>query len=197
MSEEKFCKNCGKQISENFKLCPYCGEKIEEEILEISCPSCGKTIKSDFKVCPYCGNNRSNERESYNNYNTENRANYNSNNYEVSPKSGIACSILCLFLGGFGVHRFYAGRIISAVILLLITVINIILCIIMMALSSWDVGIFNIPFFNIDIINQDSILGLFINFIQLFIIIWTRIDIVLIILGKFKDSKGRYIKLNN
>ena len=197
MSEEKFCKNCGKQISENFKLCPYCGEKIEEEILEISCPSCGKTIKSDFKVCPYCGNNRSNERESYNNYNTENRANYNSNNYEVSPKSGIACSILCLFLGGFGVHRFYAGRIISAAILLLITVINIILCIIMMALSSWDVGIFNIPFFNIDIINQDSILGLFINFIQLFIIIWTRIDIVLIILGKFKDSKGRYIKLNN
>ena len=194
MSENKFCKHCGKQISEDFKICPYCGEKVEDDILEIVCQSCGKTINSDFKVCPYCGNNPNNKRE---NYNTENRINHYSNNSEVSPKSGIACSILCLFLGGFGVHRFYAGRIISAVILLLITVINIILAIIMAVLSSGDVDIFSIPFFNIGFVNQNSVLGFFTNFIQVFIIIWTRIDIVLIILGKFKDSKGRYIKIKN
>lgn len=191
MSEEKFCKHCGKQISEDFKLCPYCGEKVEEEILEISCQFCGKTIKSDFKVCPYCGNNPNHKRE---NYNTENRANYYSNNYEVSSKSGIACSILCLFLGGFGVHRFYAGRIISAVILLLLTSIGIVLSIINIVYNYNGINIF---FDNI----FDSVLFLFVTFIGLFIsistVIWTKIDIVLIILGKFKDSKGRYIKIKN
>ena len=32
MSEEKTCKNCGKQINEKFKLCPYCGANNEEEL---------------------------------------------------------------------------------------------------------------------------------------------------------------------
>ena len=157
--------------------------------MEISCLSCGKTIKSDFKVCPYCGNNPNHKRE---NYNTENRANYYSNNSEVSPKSGIACSILCLFLGGFGVHRFYAGRIISAVILLLLTSIGIVLSIINIVYN----GI-NIFFDNI----FDSVLFSFVTFTGLFIsistVIWTKIDIVLIVLGKFKDSKGKFIKINN
>lgn len=186
MGEEKFCKSCGKQISKDFKVCPYCGEKVEEEILEIYCPSCGKSIKSDFKVCPYCGNNPNNKRE---NYNTENRINYSPNNYEISPKSGIACSILCLFLGGFGVHRFYVGRIISAVIFLLLTSISIVLAIIILILSLNNGDIFA------DIFN--SVLNLFVTLIGLLILIWTRIDVILIILGKFKDSKGRYIKINN
>lgn len=32
-------------------------------------------------------------------------------NIQVSPKSKIAALLLCLFLGGFGVHRFYVGKI--------------------------------------------------------------------------------------
>lgn len=30
MSEEKICKTCGKPISEEFKVCPYCGYKDME-----------------------------------------------------------------------------------------------------------------------------------------------------------------------
>ena len=30
MSEEKICKSCGKSISEEFKVCPYCGNKDME-----------------------------------------------------------------------------------------------------------------------------------------------------------------------
>lgn len=225
MSEEKFCKKCGKQISEDFKLCPYCGEKVEEEILEISCPSCGKTIKSDFKVCPYCGNNpnykkensaimeetnlntnqsdnplickfcgklkksefqicpycgnnSSNERESYNNYNMENRANYNSNNYEVSPKSGIACLLLWLFLGELGVHRFYAGKTNSGIIMLILFFVSIIF-----------------------IVYANASYSAFAGFIAIVtaitLTVWWIIDLVSILRGKFQDSKGRYIKLNN
>ena len=191
MSENKFCKYCGKQLSEDFKLCPYCGEKVEEEILEIPCPSCGKTIKSDFKICPYCGNNYNNKKENYNNYNTENRTNYNSNNYrenyntenkkinysnssKVSPKSGITCLLLSIFLPPF--HRFYAGKTDSAVSMLLYYIYFYV------SLISGARGRFS------------TVLFVFVSIILPIVYI---IDLVTILRGKFQDSKGRYIKLNN
>ena len=30
---EKICKSCGKQINNDFNVCPYCGAKVEENIL--------------------------------------------------------------------------------------------------------------------------------------------------------------------
>ena len=229
MSEEKICKNCGKQISEDFKLCPYCGEKVEEKILEIPCRFCGKTIKSDFKVCPYCGNNLNSKKENYleetnlntnqsdnplicqfcgklkksefqicpycgnnpnykkenynnynnhnndyNNHNTENRANYNSNNYEVSSKSGIICLLLSIFLPPF--HRFYAGKIDSAISLLIFYIYF------YFSLISGIDGKFSTVLF---------------VFVSIILPICWIIDLVSILRGKFKDSKGRYIKLSN
>jgi len=44
------CPKCGMEISENFKICPYCGYK-----LKLMCPSCGREVSPDFKLCPYCG----------------------------------------------------------------------------------------------------------------------------------------------
>lgn len=83
MSEEKICKNCGKQISEDLKICPYCGEKVERE-----------------------------------NYDTEN----GTNNYEVSPKNGMVCLLLLLFLGGFGVHKFYVRRTLGGIVMLILNI---------------------------------------------------------------------------
>ncbi len=40
-------------------------------------------------------------------------------NYNVSPKSKVATLLFCFFLGIFGVHRFYVGRNISAIFMLL------------------------------------------------------------------------------
>ena len=221
MSENKFCKSCGKQISEDFKLCPYCGEKVEEEILEISCPSCGKTIKSDFKVCPYCGNNNNSKkensitieetnlntnqsdnplickfcgklkksefqicpycgnnsnlkRENYNNYNTENKENNYSNSNEVSPKSGIVCLLLSIFLPPF--HRFYVGETELSIFMLLCYIYFYV------SLISGVDGKFS------------SILFVFVSIILPVAYI---IDLVSILRGKFKDSKGRYIKIRN
>ena len=208
MNENKFCKNCGKQISADFKLCPYCGEKVEEDIVEIQCQSCGKTIKSDFKVCPYCGNNPNNKKENHNNYdmenrenyysnnsnnyresyndyssdNTESRRNYYSSNYEISPKSGVVCLILLIFLYPF--HRFYAGKIGSGIVMLILGIIFIISIGILSELSYYDeVG--------------TAFAGgiMFITAIILFVC--GIIDLVSILRGKFKDSRGRYIKLKN
>ena len=177
MSVKKFCKRCGKQISKDFKLCPYCGEKVEEEILEIPCQFCGKTIKSDFKVCPYCENNLNSKKENYNDYNnhnTENRAVSYSNDYEVSPKSGIICLLLSIFLPPF--HRFYAGKIDSAISLLIFYIYF------YFSLISGIDGKFSTVLF---------------VFVSIILPICWIIDLVSILRGKFKDSKGRYIKLSN
>jgi len=44
------CPACGKEISNEFSVCPYCAT-----VLKPKCPSCGKEVTHDFKNCPYCG----------------------------------------------------------------------------------------------------------------------------------------------
>lgn len=34
MSEEKICKECGKELKEDYKFCPYCETKVEKETLK-------------------------------------------------------------------------------------------------------------------------------------------------------------------
>jgi hypothetical protein len=46
------CPRCGKDISGEFVVCPYCGLALKAR-----CPSCGKPLKEDFAVCPSCGQN--------------------------------------------------------------------------------------------------------------------------------------------
>lgn len=60
------------------------------------CKSCGKPIENDFEVCPYCGAK------------TDNKI--------ISEKSGLACLLLLLFLGWLGAHRFYVGKIGTAIL---------------------------------------------------------------------------------
>ncbi len=48
--EESLCKKCGRKVSEDFALCPFCRYP-----LKVECPECGKRVNSKFKSCPYCG----------------------------------------------------------------------------------------------------------------------------------------------
>jgi len=48
------CPQCHKEISKNFKLCPYCRLDLKSRTGLSTCPSCGKKISSRFKLCPYC-----------------------------------------------------------------------------------------------------------------------------------------------
>lgn len=147
MSEEKICKNCGKQISEDLKICPYCGEKVERE-----------------------------------NYDTEN----GTNNYEVSPKNGMVCLLLLLFLGGFGAHRFYAGKIGSGFIRIILSLFTIFIIFVVSVLSSLSY--------------YDEVGTILAGLIMFFILaitltVWWIIDLISILRGKFKDSEGKYIKI--
>jgi len=49
-SDEQTCKKCGRKVSPDFSLCPFC-----RHALKIECPECGKKVDRKFKLCPYCG----------------------------------------------------------------------------------------------------------------------------------------------
>jgi TM2 domain-containing membrane protein YozV len=36
----------------------------------------------------------------------------------ISDKNGIVCLLLCFFLGGLGVHRFYAGKVGTGILMI-------------------------------------------------------------------------------
>lgn len=113
------------------------------------CSSCGKPIKIKAELCPYCGV----------------RQNQNSN--EKSVKSWGTSLLLCIFLGMLGIHRFYAGKIISAIVILITTLFIYII----------------IPIITFGI-------GIIFWFIPPLI---ELIDIIIIVTGNFKDSQGKYI----
>ncbi len=86
---KKFCKHCGQQIDQDCIVCPICGKQVED-------------LKSSQQ--PVVINNT--------NTNTvdvkmENRG---------KEKNKWVAFVLCLFLGVFGAHKFYEGKILMGVI---------------------------------------------------------------------------------
>jgi RNA polymerase subunit RPABC4/transcription elongation factor Spt4 len=47
---EQECGNCGRKISPDFSVCPFC-----RYMLKVECPECGKEVDRKFRLCPYCG----------------------------------------------------------------------------------------------------------------------------------------------
>lgn len=75
------------------------------------CSKCGAQIDDAAVICPRCGCATQNYRPS--------TSYSNARQGEVSPKSRLAALLFCIFLGWFGVHRFYAGKIGTGVLWLL------------------------------------------------------------------------------
>lgn len=67
------------------------------------CKNCGKEIDDKAVICVHCG------------VPTENST------YTSSNKNLVTAILLCLFLGGFGAHRFYTGHIGTAILQLILT----------------------------------------------------------------------------
>lgn len=85
----KFCKNCGKKISEAAVVCPLCGAQVE-------------TLKQDPASQPNIV---------INNNNANNNVNTVVGGVGGTLKNKWVAFLLCLFLGGFGAHKFYEGKI--------------------------------------------------------------------------------------
>ncbi|WP_267904187.1 NINE protein [Aurantiacibacter sediminis] len=64
------------------------------------CVGCGKKLHISARACPECGASQG-------------------ASGQVGEKSRVAAAILALFLGGFGVHKFYLGRVAAGILYLL------------------------------------------------------------------------------
>lgn len=90
----KFCKHCGQVIPEDAVICTHCGRQVEE--LRSAAPAAAAQ--------PIIINNSNNN----------NNVNNNVNNNAVhagKPKNKWVALLLCFFLGEFGIHRFYEGKV--------------------------------------------------------------------------------------
>jgi TM2 domain-containing membrane protein YozV len=83
-----FCRNCGNEMDPRAVVCVKCGLPAGQGLNY--CPNCGQPTPPDAAICGSCG-------------------------VPFAPmpmpvgKSKVAAGLLGIFLGGFGIHRFYLG----------------------------------------------------------------------------------------
>lgn len=91
------------------------------------CSTCGKEIVDSAVICPSCGSPTKNFNQINNQQpqqiiiNQSQGVNQTSGGSAIDPPHTVNKStyiLLALFLGGFGVHRFYAGRTLSGILFL-------------------------------------------------------------------------------
>ena len=83
----------------------------------------------------------------------------------VSDKSKVAAALLCFFLGGLGIHRFYLGQVGSGVVMLILSVVG------------W------------------LTVGFIIGFIPLGVVgIWWIIDFIRVLCNSLVDRDGRRLR---
>ena len=74
------------------------------------CKKCGQELGEDVRVCPICKAGQEGVRD---NQTVINRANVGEhkkcNSYPYTPRSRVTAGLLQIFLGGFGIGRFYLG----------------------------------------------------------------------------------------
>lgn len=85
----KFCKHCGSKIPSAAVICTHCGCQVEE-------------IKQTEQPSIVINNA---------NTNTNSNTNVNAAMFGVRAMNKWVAFLLCLFLGCFGAHKFYEGKI--------------------------------------------------------------------------------------
>ena len=112
MESVNHCPNCGAAVDVNSSVCPNCGQEL---VKRKYCPHCGERIDADCIVCPKCGK-QAGEMPQDKQINIINNNSASASAHSEAGIRGRLCNkwvsfFLCLFLGYFGAHKFYEGRI--------------------------------------------------------------------------------------
>ena len=124
----KYCRHCGARLGGGTKFCTNCGQPVPAEATPAAryCRSCGRQLSASADYCPICGQStrpQAAHAPTYyppaqqpnviiNNVNTVNAVNGREKNKWVA-------FLLCLFLGYFGAHKFYEGKVGMGILYLL------------------------------------------------------------------------------
>jgi TM2 domain-containing membrane protein YozV len=143
-----YCRNCGKELTGTPEICMSCGAR--PSAANAYCPACGSATNAMAVVCIKCGAGLEAKRTTVSG--------------NVSKKSRLVLVILSFFLGELGIHRFYAGKIGTGVVMLVLTIIG-----------------------------YATIIFIF-GFIPLAVVwIWNLVDFIMAVVGHFKDKEGKLI----
>ncbi len=85
-----FCKNCGEALNENQAICVKCGVKVGQG--NAYCANCGKPIDPKADVCMNCG------------------VAVKKTSGNLNGQDKLVMILICLFLGGIGIHNFMMGE---------------------------------------------------------------------------------------
>ena len=96
-----YCRNCGKELIGVPEICLGCGAKPLGG--SRFCHNCGAKTGSLAEFCTECGA----------------KLDVKTLETNVSPKSRLVTTLLALFLGQFGAHRFYLEKYGTAVLMIL------------------------------------------------------------------------------
>jgi TM2 domain-containing membrane protein YozV/RNA polymerase subunit RPABC4/transcription elongation factor Spt4 len=142
-----FCRNCGKNLAGSPDICPGCGAKPLSGTK--FCNVCGATTTALTEICKKCGTRLVKAPAEY-----------------ISSKSRLITTLLALFLGMFGAHRFYIGKIGTGLAMLILTILGV--------ATIWH-----------------CLLGLV---FLIPVGVWTLIDFITAVSGNEEDREGKPIK---
>lgn len=86
-----FCKNCGAEMNDNQAICLRCGVKTGQGTTY--CHNCGNQLGPNAEVCMGCG-----------------VAVKGGKSGDLAGQDKIVIILVCLFLGGLGIHNFMMGE---------------------------------------------------------------------------------------
>ena len=99
-----FCRNCGNPMDPNAAVCVKCGVPVGSGVN--FCPNCGNPTDPSAAVCVKCGVALARPVP------------------QGEQKAKLAAGLLGIFLGSLGIHNFYLGYTVKAVIQLVITIVT-------------------------------------------------------------------------
>jgi len=147
-----FCRNCGKELIGSPEICPECGAKPMNGTS--FCSNCGAATTELTEMCVKCGARVGG-------------AAAKAIAGDISPKSRLAVTLLAMpwLIGGFGAHRFYLGKIGTAVVMLALSIVG---WVTIWILVGW----------------------LFLGAVW----IWALIDFIFAVTGRTRDKEGKLIE---
>ena len=86
-----FCRNCGQEMNDNQAICLNCG--VKTGVGNKFCNNCGNATDENAQVCLNCGVAIGNKNGDY-----------------LNGQDKIVMILVCLFLGGLGIHNFMMGE---------------------------------------------------------------------------------------